>query len=81
VGVFCLEEGIREQPEIQNILGFNITYLEYGKLRGRIKYIRTKYKPLWEMRGKGKNITVWLAPIKKGSNKIRNLISGRGSRQ
>jgi hypothetical protein len=33
------------------------------------------------MREKGMNILVWLAPIKKGSNKIRTLISGRGSRQ
>ena len=31
--------------------------------------------------GKGKNIVEWLAPIKKGSNKIRNVMSGRGSRQ
>jgi hypothetical protein len=29
----------------------------------------------------GKNITEWLAPIKRGSNKIRNLMSERGSRQ
>ncbi len=54
-----------DQPEIQNILGFDITILEYGKLRGSIKYINTKYKLLWEMRGKGKNILVWLAPIKR----------------
>ncbi len=81
LGVFCLEEDIRDKPEIQNILGLEITNLEYVKLRGSIKYIRNKYKPLWEMRGKGKSITDWLAPIKKGSNKIRNLISGRGSRQ
>jgi hypothetical protein len=33
------------------------------------------------MMSKGKNINEWLAPIQKGSNKIRNLISGRGSRQ
>ncbi len=39
-----------------------------------------KFKAVWEMRGKGKSVTEWLAPIKKGSNKIRNLISGRGSR-
>jgi hypothetical protein len=44
-GVFCLGKGIREQPEKQNILGFDVTNLEYGKLRGSIKYIRTKYKP------------------------------------
>jgi hypothetical protein len=31
--------------------------------------------------GKGKNVNKWLAQIKKGSNKIRSLISGRGSRQ
>jgi hypothetical protein len=69
LGMFCLGEGIREQPEKQNILGYDITILEYGKLRGSIKYINTKYKLLWEMRGKGKNILVWLTPIKKGSNK------------
>jgi hypothetical protein len=79
--VYCLEEGIRDKQEIQFIMGIEITNLEYGKLRGSIKYIRNKYKPIWEMRGKGKNMSEWLSPIKKGSNKIRNLISGRGSRQ
>jgi hypothetical protein len=81
VGVFCLEEGIREKTEVQNILGFDITNLEYTRLRGSIKYIRNKYKPVWEMRDRGKSIKDWLAPIKKGSNKLRNLMSGRGSRQ
>ncbi len=33
------------------------------------------------MRGKGRSITEWLAPIKKGSKKLQNLMSGRGSRQ
>jgi hypothetical protein len=57
-----------------------ITNLEYNKLKGTVKYIRNRYKPVWEMRGKGKSIAEWLAPIKKGSNKLRNLMSGRGSR-
>jgi hypothetical protein len=69
LGVFCVEEGIREKWEIQNIMGINLTNLEYGKLRGSIKYVHSKFKPLWEMRGKGKNITEWLAPIKKGAMK------------
>jgi hypothetical protein len=80
LGVYCLDEGIRDKEEIQGILGLEITTLEYNKLRGSIKYIRSKYKPAWEMRGKGKNILEWLAPIKKGSRKLRSLMSGRGSR-
>jgi hypothetical protein len=79
VGVYCLEEGIRDKQEVQMIMGINLTNLEYGRLRGSIKFLRGKFKPIWEMRGKGKSIAEWLAPIKKGSNKIRNLISGRGS--
>jgi len=80
LGVYCVEEGIRIKDEIQVIMGFEITTLEYNRLRGSIKYVRNKYKAVWEMRGKGKSVSEWLAPIKKGSNKIRNLISGRGSR-
>jgi len=70
-----------EKGEIQEIMGIVLTQLEYNKLRGSIKYIRAKYKAIWDMRGKGKSITEWLAPIKKGSKKLRNLMSGRGSRQ
>jgi hypothetical protein len=62
---FCLEEGIREKGEVQNIIGFDITNVEYNKLKNSIKYIRNKYKPNWELMGKGKNISEWLAPIKK----------------
>jgi hypothetical protein len=80
LGVFCLEEGIREKAEIQRILGIDITTLEYNKLRGSIKFIRSKFKPVWDMRGKGKNIIEWLEPIKKGSSKFRSIMSGRGSR-
>jgi hypothetical protein len=81
VGILCLEDGIRDKGEIENILGLPLTNLEYNRLKGTVKYVRNKYKPVWEMMSKGKNINEWLAPIKKGSNKIRNLISGRGSRQ
>jgi hypothetical protein len=81
LGVYCLEDGIREKGEIQEIMGITLTQLEYNKLRGSIKYIWAKYKAIWEMRGKGKSITEWLAPIKKGSKKLRSLMSGRGSRQ
>jgi hypothetical protein len=81
LGVFCLEEGIRSKTEVEHILDINITNLEYNKLKGTIKYMRNKFKPVWEMRSKGKSITQWLAPIKKGSNKIRNIMSGRGSRE
>jgi hypothetical protein len=81
LGVYCLEDGIREKGEIQEIMGIVLTQLEYNKLRGSIKYIRAKYKATWDMRGKGRSITEWLAPIKKGSKKLRNLMSGRRSRQ
>jgi hypothetical protein len=81
LGVYCLEDGIREKGEIQEIMGIVLTQLVNNKLRGSIKFIRAKYKALWDMRGKGRSITEWLAPIKKGSKNLRNLMSGRGSRQ
>jgi hypothetical protein len=81
VGVFCLEDGIRSKAEVENILDIGITNLEYNKLKGTIKYIRSKFKPIWDMRSKGKNIVEWLAPIKKGSNRIRSIMTGRGSRE
>jgi hypothetical protein len=80
LGVFCLEEGIRERDELQMMLGVDINNREYGKLRDSIKYLRGKFKPVWDLRGTGKNIEDWLHPIKKGSGKIRNLMMGRGSR-
>jgi hypothetical protein len=67
LGVYCLEEGIREKGEIQDIMGIVLTQLEYSKLRGSIKYIRSKCKPVWIQ---DKSIAEWLAPIKKGSNKL-----------
>jgi hypothetical protein len=54
VGVFCLEDGIRSKMEVENILDMGITNLEYNKLKGTIKYIRSKFKPIWDMRSKGK---------------------------
>ena len=80
LGVICLHDGIREKGEVGAIFGIEFSTVEYGKLRDSVKYIRNKYKPVWEVRGSGKSIIDWLAPIKKGSNKIRSLISGRGSR-
>jgi hypothetical protein len=80
LGVLCTENGTRDKMEIENIMGFGITNLEYNRLKGTIKYVRSKFKPVWEMMSKGKNINDWLAPIKKGSNKLRSFISGRGSR-
>jgi hypothetical protein len=52
-----VEDGIRQKDEIQVILGFEITTLEYNRLRGSIKYVRNKYKAVWEMRGKGKSVS------------------------
>jgi hypothetical protein len=61
LGVFCVEEGIREKWEMQNILGIDLTNLEYGKLRGSIKYVHSKFKPLWEMRGRERiSLNGWL---------------------
>jgi hypothetical protein len=45
-----------------------------------MEYLRGKFKPVWEMREKGKTIGTWVGAIKKGSNKFRQLMSGRGSR-
>jgi len=74
------ENGIKEKADISAIIGMEVTEVEYGKMRDNIAYIRGKYKPVWEMREKGKSIGEWLSPIKKGSNKLRLLMSGRGSR-
>jgi hypothetical protein len=40
----------------------------------------SKYKPSWELRGLAKPLCEWINPIKKGSNKFRYIMSGRGSR-
>jgi hypothetical protein len=74
------ENGIKEKADISAIICMEVTEVEYGKMRDNIAYIRGKYKPVWEMREKGKSIGEWLSPIKKGSNKLRLLMSGRGSR-
>ena len=81
LGVFCLENGIRDKGEVENILDTVITNVEYGKLRDCIKYVRGKFKPVWDMRGRGKSIEEWLEPIKKGSGRLRCIMSGRGARE
>jgi len=41
----------------------------------------SKFKPEWGLKGTGKTIANWLQPIKKGSSKLRAIMSGRGSRE
>jgi len=80
VGQLVDENGIRNKEEVELILGTAITGTEYGKLRGGIKFILNKYKPSWELKSLGKEIIEWIAPIKRGSGRFRNIMSGRGSR-
>jgi hypothetical protein len=80
VGQLVNENGIRDKPEIEIILGTAITGTEYGKLRSGIKFILNRYKPCWELKSLGKEIIEWIAPVKRGSGKFRNIMSGRGSR-
>jgi len=80
VGELCNETGVMNREIVAAITGIPLTAVEYGKLRDSIKYLIGKYKPVWEMREKGKNIAEWIAPIKKESSKYRGLMSGRGSR-
>ncbi len=80
IGMLVVQDGIKEKDAVSEILGLHITDVEYGKLRDIIKYLRGKFKPVWEMKDKGKGIVAWVSPIKKGSNKLRQLMSGRGSR-
>jgi hypothetical protein len=80
LGEIVTEDGIKEKETISEILGIQVTDVEYGKLRDIVKYLRGKFKPVWEMKDKGKGIQAWVTPIKRGSNKLRQLISGRGSR-
>ncbi len=80
MGEVVNEEGIKDKDTLSQILGIVLTDVEFGKLRDMVKYVRGKFKPIWEMKEKGKNIQEWVAGIKKGSNKLRQLMSGRGSR-
>jgi hypothetical protein len=80
MGEIVTEEGMKDKDTISEILGIQVTDVEYGKLRDIVKYLRGKFKPVWEMKEKGKGIQAWVVPIKKGSNKLRQLMSGRGSR-
>ena len=52
----CTPEGIKDKPLIAMILGIELTMIEYGRLRDSVKYTRGKFKPIWEMREKGKSI-------------------------
>jgi hypothetical protein len=80
IGMLATQEGIIEKESVSEILGVQITDVEYGKLRDIVKYLKGKFKPVWEMKDKGKSLQAWVSPIKRGSNKLRQLMSGRGSR-
>ncbi len=80
IGKLCNEHGIIEKPEVEHMLGVQITGVEYGKLRSGIKFVISKYKPSWELRGLAKPVSGWISPIKRGSSKFRYIMSGRGSR-
>jgi hypothetical protein len=80
VGQLVNENGIRDKPEVEIILGTAITGTEYGKLRSGLKFILNRYKPCWELKSLGKEIIEWIAPVKRGRGKFRNIMSGRGSR-
>jgi hypothetical protein len=80
IGMIATQEGIIEKESVSEILGVQITDVEYGKLRDIVKYLKGKFQPVWEMKDNGKSLQAWVSPIKRGSNKLRQLMSGRGSR-
>lgn len=70
-----------ERGVIGGLIGSNLTRVEYRKLRDTKKYIRKKFKPEYDLRHTGKTVVEIIAPIKKGSLKLRQIMSGRGSRK
>jgi hypothetical protein len=76
-----LNEGgqIKDKREIELLIP-NFSRSEFLKLRTEVNYILRKFNPRIEMRIAAKNIVEFLMGIKKGSNKFRSKMSGRGSK-
>jgi hypothetical protein len=70
----------KSKIEMEAVMGIELTGREYGKIKSGVKLVKTKFKPQWDLREQGKSIKVWIAGIKKGSNKFRYIMMGRGSR-
>ncbi|MFN9909773.1 MAG: hypothetical protein ACK56F_27265, partial [bacterium] len=69
---------IKDKREIEAIIP-NFSRTEFLRLRTEVNFIIRKYKPRIGMLDSAKNIVDFLSGIKKGSNKFRSKMSGRGS--
>jgi len=65
---------------VENKLGFPLLAMEYRRLAESVNYVLKKFKPVVALIGMSKTIGDHLNAIKRGSFKLRKLISGRGSR-
>jgi hypothetical protein len=70
----------KSKIEMEGLLGTTLTRREYDKIKNGINFVKTKFKPQWDLREQGKSTKEWMAGVKKGSNKFRYIMMGRGSR-
>jgi hypothetical protein len=69
---------IKEKTDLEQVLP-GLSRSEFLRLRSEVNWLIRKYKPNWELKQSAKNIKEFMAQIKRGSNKFRSKISGRGS--
>jgi hypothetical protein len=69
---------VKEQIELR--LGFGLLAMEYRRLTECINYVVKRFKPVLYLRHNAQSVDEILQKIKRGSFKLRKMMSGRGSR-
>jgi hypothetical protein len=80
IGDLCVQGEPKSKMEMEAALRVELTGREYDKIKNGVKYVKTKFKPQWDLKDQGKSIKEWISVIKKGSNKFRYIMMGKGSR-
>ena len=78
----CWDEGgVKSKEEIEEGLNKEITRGEYNKLKTVLNRVVRKFQPVVEMIEKAETVGEFLGRVLKGSRKLRNIMSGRGSKK
>ena len=78
----CWDEGgVKSKEEIEEGLNIEITRGEYNKLKTVLNRVVRKFQPVVEMIEKAETVGEFLGSVLKGSRKLRNIMSGRGSKK
>ncbi len=61
VGDLCLQDEPKSKIEMEAVLRVELTGREYDKIKNGVKYVKTKFKPQWDLKEQGKSTKDWVS--------------------